>query len=300
MGNLLPLMKFPDSIVIHAYSPACVLRVGGPDAATFLQGQFTNDLGRIAPGHAVYGLWLDRKGHVIADSFVILDREGEGFWIVSVTSPAASVAGHLEAHIIADDVTVADETASWLGTALVGAGAGAWLAGEPRGGIVFAGRRHAGESWEWLRPSADAVPAEALAGARTADAAEMERMRIAASIPSIPADIGPADLPNEGGLDAVAISYSKGCYTGQEVMARLKSRGRVRRVLVRVRGSGAIPGLPAGLWQGENRQGELRTVVEQAGGYAGLALVPAAIVAAGEGLATSQGAGPTVEIERGA
>jgi len=292
-------MKFPDNIVVHAYSPACVLRVSGPDAATFLQGQFTNDLGRISPGQAVYGLWLDRKGHVIADSQVILDRAGEGFWIVSITSAAASVAGHLEAHIIADDVAVADETASWRGMALVGAGAGAWLAAEPRGGIVFAGRRHLGESWEWLRPSADPVPAE-VAGARMADAAEMERMRIDAALPSVPADIGPADLPNEGGLDAVAISYSKGCYTGQEVMARLKSRGRVRRLLVRVRGAGAPPGLPAGLWLGERREGELRTAVAQAGGYAGLALVPAAIAGAGGRLATSQGAEPTVEIERGA
>ena len=293
-------MKFPDSIVLHGYSPACVLRVSGPDAETFLQGQFTNDLSRIGPGQAVYGLWLDRKGHVIADSHVVLDRAGGGFWIVSVTSPAASVAGHLEAHIIADDVLVEDQTASWHGTALVGEGAGAWLAAEPRAGIVFAGRRHAGESWEWLRPSADAAPAAGMAGGRTADAAEMERLRIAAAIPSVPADIGPADLPNEGGLDAAAISYSKGCYTGQEVMARLKSRGRVRRVLARVRGPARPPGLPAALWQGERRQGELRSAVAQAGGYAGLALIPAALAAAGGPLATSQGAAPTVEIERGA
>jgi folate-binding protein YgfZ len=299
MGNLLPSMKFPDQIVIHGYSPACMLRVGGPDAATFLQGQFTNDLGNLAPGEAAYGLWLDRRGHVIADSHVILDPGGEGFWIVSVTSPAASVAGHLEAHIIADDVAVADETASWRGIALVGDGAGAWLAAGTRPGIVFAGRRHAGESWEWLLPSVDRVPAE-IAGARMADAAEMERMRIAAAIPSVPADIGPADLPNEGGLEAVAISYSKGCYTGQEVMARLKSRGRVRRQLVRVRGAGSPPGLPAALWQGERREGELRTAVAQAGGYAGLALVPAAVAGAGGRFATSQGAEPTVEIDRGA
>jgi hypothetical protein len=102
-------------------------------------------------------------------------------------------------------------------------------------------------------------------------------MRIAAGIPSIPDDIGPGDLPNEGGLEAVAVSYSKGCYLGQEVMARLRTRGRVRRRLARAAGRGPAPALPAALWRDGKRDGELRSVAPTAdgSGYVGLALVSA-------------------------
>ena len=102
-----------------------------------------------------------------------------------------------------------------------------------------------------------------------------------AGIPSVPGDIGPADLPNEGGLEADAISYSKGCYLGQEVMARIKSLGRVRRTLVRVTGTVAPPAVPAGLWQGERREGELRSAAPTPGGFDGLALVSVTSAAAG-------------------
>jgi folate-binding protein YgfZ len=273
--------------------------VSGPDAAAFLQGQFTNDLDGIEPGRAVYGLWLDRKGRVIADSHVVRSPDGEGFWIASISSSAPVVARRLGDFIVADDVAVEDVTAGWRGHALMGAGTGAWLAAGPRAGLSFPGRRGAGENWEWIYPAADAGSAQAaLSGARVAGPDEVERLRIAAGIPSVPADIGPADLPNEGGLDTQAISYSKGCYLGQEVMARLRSMGRVRRTLVRVRGSGAPPGVPAALWRGDRREGDLRSAVADAGGggYAGLALVSVAAGQGGGPLSLGAGVPPSVEI----
>lgn len=288
--------------MVFPYSPACVLRASGPDAAGFLQGQFSNDLAGIKPGQAVYGLWLDRKGHVMADSHVLPAADGAGFWIASVSSPSRDVAPRLESHIIADDVAIEDATGGWRGLALIGDGAGAWLSGEPRPGLIFPGRRVAGENWEWLFAAADADGvAAAAAGARAVDAAGVERMRIASGIPRVPADIGPADLPNEGGLDARAVSYSKGCYLGQEVMARLKSMGRVRRTLVRVRGSGEPPPVPAALWRGGRREGELRSVAPDAGGpgYSGLALVAAASAPAGGPLSLAADGPPSVEIVLG-
>jgi len=245
----------------------------------------------------MYGLWLDRKGHVVADSHVIRAQGPDGYWIASISSPAAVIARHLGDHIVADDVEILDETGGWTGISLIGAGAGSWLAGEPRPGLFFPGRRTTDENWEWLCREADsASAARALSGARLAGAGEVERMRIGSGMPSVPTDIGPADLPNEGGLDAQAISYSKGCYTGQEVMARIKSMGRVRRTLVRVRGDGAPPALPAGLWRGDRREGELRSAAADAGGYLGLALVSVGAASAGGRLALGRGAAPTVEI----
>lgn len=287
--------------MVFPHIPACVLRVSGSDAAIFLQGQFTNDLGRIAPGRAVYGLWLDRKGHVIADSHVVCDPGEAGFWVVSVSSPAAVVARRLGDFVIADDVVIEDATAAWRGLSLIGEGTGAWLGGEPRAGMFFQGRRDSGENWEWIYAAGDSQSVDAaVAGARAAGPADVERLRIASGIPSIPADIGPADLPNEGGLETQAISYSKGCYLGQEVMARLRSMGRVRRTLVRIRGSGTIPAVPAKLWQGDRRVGELRSAVSNAGGvgYAGLALVSAASGPAGDPFSLAAGEQPSVEVVR--
>jgi tRNA-modifying protein YgfZ len=270
------MTNFPDSAVIFPYSPACVLRASGPDAADFLQGQFTNDLRILLPLQSVYGLWLDRKGRVIADSHVLKAGDGTGFWIVSVSSPAPTVVRRLEDFIVADDVSIEDATASWLGVSLIGAGIGRWWAAEPRPGLLLPGRRGSLESWEWIFPDSDSgVVKAAVSGAREISKDEVERMRIASGVPLIPVDIGPADLPNEGGLESAAISYSKGCYLGQEVMARLQSRGRVRRALVRVTGSGSPPPVPAALWRADRREGELRSAVPDAGGrgFEGLALV---------------------------
>src|SRR5271163_4549650 len=109
------MMNFPKDSAIYHYRPACVLKVSGPDAANFLQGQFTNDLRNTVRRQAVYGLWLDRKGHVVADSHVILADSGAGYWIVSIASPGSTIARHLEDHIIADEVSVEDVTGSWIG-----------------------------------------------------------------------------------------------------------------------------------------------------------------------------------------
>lgn len=293
-------MKVPASTLVFPCRPACVLRVSGPDAPTFLQGQFTNDLSTITPGKSVYGLWLDRKGRVIGDSHVVQAEGAAEFWIISLSSPAAAIEPHLGGHIIADDVTIADETDAWGGLSLIGAGTGAWLSSGARAGLVFPGRRTSGENWEWMFPgAAREEAAAAVSGARILNASEIELMRIASAIPSVPGDIGPTDLPNEGGLDRDAISYSKGCYLGQEVMARIKSLGRVRRTLLRVRGSGPPPALPAGLWKGEKREGELRSAVADPGGFAGLALVSVTSAEAGCQFALAAGAAESIEIIRG-
>src|ERR1017187_4419327 len=128
------MTKFPESAAVFPYLPACLLRASGSDAATFLQGQFTNDLSRLEPGRSVYGLWLDRKGRVVADSHVVCAQDGAGFWIVSISSPAPVVARRLGDYIVADDVVIEDATAAWRGLSLIGEGTGSWLVGGTRGG----------------------------------------------------------------------------------------------------------------------------------------------------------------------
>ena len=220
---------------------------------------------------------------MLADSFVLRETS-ESAWVVSFSSKAEVIRERLESYIIADDVLIEDVTERWSGFAVGGPRGTEWLAESVGGtlptpgeflrttdGFVFRGRRGAEETWEWLRPLGATLPE----GLTPLSVVEMERMRMAAGIAEVPADIGAGELPNEGGLETDAISYTKGCYLGQEVMARLKAMGQLRRKLVRVSaGEGPVPAVPCALLQGETRVGELRSAVaDGAGGFIGLALV---------------------------
>ena len=282
-----------------AFPLSACFHVAGEDALAFLQGQFTQELRSSAKAPVAYGLWLNQKGKVLADSFVLRETP-ESVWVVSFTSGASVIRERLESYIIADDVVIEDLTEQWAGAVVCGSEASAWVSAQvgaplpPAGeflrtdqGFVFRGRRGLGESWEWLRPAGADWPD----GLEELSSEEMARRRIAAGIPAVPADIGPGELPNEGGLEGEAISYTKGCYLGQEVMARLKSMGQLRRRLVRVAaGEGPVPAVPCALLQGETRVGELRSVAaDGAGGFIGLALVTTLRLDAGAPLAPEPG-----------
>jgi len=288
------------------YSPGALFRVTGEDAFTFLQGQFTNEL-RQPPGSAIYGLWLNQKGKVLADSQVLRISENE-FLICSEFSPAAIIRQRLEDYIVADDVVLADETATAQALTLWGTGgreAITRLLGEaPAPGrfvrardlVAFGGRRLPVDSWEIFGPEKKIAEFHGqlrAGGAGETGRAEMEYARILAGIPSVPADIGPGDLPNEGGLDEQAISYTKGCYLGQEVMARLKNLGQVRRRLEAVRGRGVPPVPLSALYQGDKKVGEIRTVAAQAGEFVALAMVSLVNLAPAAGLSLEP-SGPVV------
>lgn len=268
------------------YQPAACLKVAGSDALGFMQGQFSNDLNR-PPGSATYGLWLDQKGKIVADSHV-LRVAGNEFLIASTHSTAASIHQRLEGYIVADDVVLTDETDQRHGLTLWGQGSGAainalWDEVPAPGGfiqrgrlMIHRGRRLPGEVFEIFGPKNDLVETDAkfLAhGAVAASMVELEFARISAGIPSVPADLGPGDLPNEGGLEDSALSYTKGCYLGQEVMARLKNLGQVRRRLQVVRGRGPSPAPGASLYQGEKKTGVIRSAAARGEEFVAFAML---------------------------
>lgn len=271
---------------IHVYRPTALIKVTGEDAAGFLQGQFTNDL-RQATGSVSYGLWLNQKGKIVADSQVLRRGDNE-FLVVSLTSPAATIQQRLEEYIVADDVVVEDQTPTAQGLAVGGAGGEVLikarfgpvpLPGQYGGnglGLVFPGRRERAGSYEIFGPQNELAEFRTrliAQGAVEQSADEMEGRRIEAGIPAVPPDLGSGDLPNEGGLDETAVSYTKGCYLGQEVMARLKNLGRVRRRLQVVQGTGAPPPFLAPLYQGEKKVGEIRSAAVRASGFVAWAML---------------------------
>lgn len=282
-NNGLMHINSSTSAAVFRWNPACWLHVTGEDAASFLQGQFTNDLRGLEPGAAAYGLWLTVKGKVLGDSFVVAEAAGGGaYWVGSYSTAATLLRERLEAYVIADDVAIEDQTAEWEGAGLVGVSAAdaRTLCDELRRAaphvVAFPGRRDADGGVECVYRRTEGPPSrwtELTASLPRIDAVELARRRIVAGVPAIPADIGGADLPNEGGLEQDAISFTKGCYLGQEVMARLKSMGQVRRRLVRVHGPGVPPPVPAPLYVGAKTAGELRSAAMDGTGWVGLALL---------------------------
>jgi folate-binding protein YgfZ len=230
---------------------------------------------------------LNQKGRVVADSVVLRLAENE-FLVFSTHSSAAVIAQRLQEYIVADDVVLVDETADAGGLIIGGTGSGEIVrrlseivpgrAQFVRKGpaVIFHGYRLPGENYELVGPHEilSGWRDQLVAGGFTDGGTEpMERARIAAGIPAVPADIGPADLPNEGGLEVSAISFTKGCFLGQEVMARLKNLGQVRRRLHVVRGLGPQPQPMTLLYQGPHKIGELRSVVQERDGYIALAML---------------------------
>ncbi len=266
-----------SELKMHVGKPAAWLEITGEDSFDFLQGQCANDLRSNSSHPATYTLWLDRKGKVIADSFV-LQQSTEKLYLLSYFSPAPILIERLESFIIADDVEVTDLTSQtkiaslWgvnLPEALEAAGLSLPEPGQfatRENWFLINGRRSStqnadlialGETAETLLASL-AAAVERLGGT-PATADELEHQRVAAAIPAVPADIGPGELPQEGHFQNIGLSYDKGCYLGQEVMARIRSMGQVRRSLVPVRLEADCQ-RGAALFHGEKEVGTLKSI----------------------------------------
>lgn len=264
--------------------PTAWVRVAGPDAAGFLQGQCTQDLRSLRLGETAFALWLTLKGKVMGETLV-LKAESDVWWLWSAHTPGAALGARLEEFVIADDVAIEAGGVGWAQLTLAGAVGEAWLrlAREGReppptglaeawgGGWLFAGRRGQMSVWDWVRPDRQDIPDKGDMPVLTEQGLRWDRL--AAGVPAIPGEFGSGDLPQEAGLEEVAISFTKGCYLGQEVMARLQAMGQVRRRLVRVAGAGAAPDAGAALVQAGRRVGELRAADSDGGAWIGLAML---------------------------
>ena len=233
--------------------------VSGEDAASYLQSQFSNDLRGSAERPCTYGLFLSLKGRVRADAF-ICQTGPERFEVVSYNCPSKELCSLLEENVIADEV---DFTVREIGTTFVVAAE--TLPVIPDASLIFPGRRMRESHFDVVFSS----------GSTTIPDKELEHIRVKDGIPSVPFDIGYGELPQEAGLESVAISFEKGCYLGQEVMARLKAMGRVQRHLYHVSGFSNTPTSLAGINCNGQPAGEIRSVIsdECAGKWYGLALI---------------------------
>jgi folate-binding protein YgfZ len=248
------------------------LIVSDEDAAEFLQSQFSANLRPLKPGQAVYGLWLDVKGKIVADSWVLCEGP-ERFRLFSEHCPASTIAEKLERHIIADDVVI-EVLPPAPSVALIGEGAGAAREGASALACL-PGRRAVMPSVECVFESAPARAGfvQSLKGESISEA-RLHALRIEAGVPLVPQEAGPGELPGEVGLDRDAVDFTKGCFLGQEVVARMHNVGKPTRSLYLVRGSGGLPKCPAEITNTESKVvGELRSAYKDNDGWRGVALL---------------------------
>lgn len=303
-----------NPLKIHTGQLGAVIRITGEDAFNYLQSQFSNDLRNSIAQPVTYGLLLDRKGRIQADAFV-LQVDPETFLAVSYRCPGDEVLAKLEENIIADDVELEDVTHQFDGFVLIGDSLNGVIeqainAAIPSGSyaqcessFLWYGRHSSQPNTDWLVPKTCAKLQDPVMWLQDKgficeriDTAALERERIASLLPAIPIDLGVKDLPQEGGLESSAVSFNKGCYLGQEVMARLHSMGNVQRRLVRIKSNIQLKDPPLAVYLGDREVGEIRSVASCGAAWIGLALVKNRYVKAGTLLALEPNGNATLTV----
>jgi tRNA-modifying protein YgfZ len=215
-----------------------VLRVRGADVVPFLQGQLSNDVTLLGAERSLLAGYHNPQGRVIALLRLVQLAPGDVIAVLP-RELIATVAQRLAKFILRAKVKLADESGEWLITGVINgpAVADVWPAspdGAARIGDSIA-VRVAQQPARWLLVSPTAHR-PALAGCTPATADDWLRLAIAAGEPEVRAATSEEFVAQMLNLDAVgAIAFDKGCYTGQEVIARAHYRGRVKRRLQRFR-----------------------------------------------------------------
>ncbi|MGE5278907.1 MAG: YgfZ/GcvT domain-containing protein [Acidobacteriota bacterium] len=226
--DLSPAYRAAREGLAHRRRDSAVLDIEGPEREAFLQGQLTQDVRDLAPGETRPTAALTPKGKLLFIARLV-EMPGRIRLLLPSASRQAALE-HLRKFAAFQKVTVRDRSEELVEIALYGPGAA--RAGAPAEGLALAG---SGEfSAQWLLPRSRLAEAEAhlrAAGSLELDPGSAEALRIEAGRPRFGSDIDATNLPDEAGLDA-AVSATKGCYVGQEVVARRRVYGRANRRLV--------------------------------------------------------------------
>jgi folate-binding protein YgfZ len=242
----------------------------GADRVKFLNNFCTNDVKRLAPGDGCEAFVTNAKGKTIG--FGYIDCRGDELIYITVPNQAATLMAHFERYIIREDVQLRDTTgdrAYFFGPILPPSSARRvrWkLLSRDSGSLLEFGVKEAPNAMQMFREGQCV----------RCDNAAFESMRIEASMPLFGVDFNEQNFPQEVNRDRDAISFTKGCYLGQETVARIDALGHVNQKLVGVRFAGAA--LPAGgaeLTQNGHRVGQVTSAAysPQLGAPLALAMV---------------------------
>ncbi|HMJ61023.1 MAG TPA: glycine cleavage T C-terminal barrel domain-containing protein [Bryobacteraceae bacterium] len=233
------------------------IRVTGEDRARLLHAMSTNHVQELATGEGLYTFFLNDKGRVLADAYVY--NLGESLLLDTEPETAASLAAHLDKYIIADDAVIEDETGRWMAVGLEGPASAEAAA---KLGISSPARACALVEWNGgfvVQVAETGMPGVRIfvpmderhtlaarltaAGIPNATAQEARVVRIENGKPRYSEDISDRYLAQET-QQLHAIHFNKGCYLGQEIVERVRSRGQVHRHLTAVEMESAAPPAP--------------------------------------------------------
>jgi tRNA-modifying protein YgfZ len=276
------------------------LALTGADRRTFLHGQITNDIEGLEPGHGCYAALLTHKGKMLTD-LRVLDL-GDELLLSCERAGLQELFNMIRRYKLGSDVEVHKRTVEMGELSLIGpearrvAGAAGLgpeehdsMRAEIGGRPVVLVATDLGVDVFCAAEDTDGVRGALLAaGATEAPEAAAEVVRVESGRPRYGADLDDSVIPQEAGLNDRAVSFTKGCYVGQETVARLFYRGKPNRHLRGLRLSAAVePGTPLRL--GEKEVGRVTSVAASpVHGPIGLAIVrrqaePGSTLAAGDG-----------------
>ena len=212
------------------------LRLSGGEAADYLQGQVTNDVAGLAPGSGCYAALLNHKGKMLTDMRVL---RGEDFiWIDTEPEGLPALARNASMFSIGRDVRHEDVSGAYAILSLVGPDARAHLGDDapPAAEHAFTQGEHGlyvstDLGVDVICPVADAVAVREALGVEEVSEEAAECLRIESGRPRFSIDVGTETIPQEAGLNERAVSFTKGCYVGQETVARLHYKGKPNRHL---------------------------------------------------------------------
>jgi folate-binding protein YgfZ len=236
--------------------------INGPDRASWLQGMVSNDVARLKPGEGCYAAHLNPRGKVLSLMVVLADPEH--LWLQLDQDVGQSVA-ELDKLLIMEDAEVSDRSAEFAVLSVVGAGARgaveAWAGMdlELRGtyshsmsGPIRVVRAELG--YDLIVPRADVeavLRALVQCGIPEANGQMWDLLTLEAGIPRYGIDVDETTTLPE--LGEKGIDYQKGCYIGQEVVAKIKYIGHVNRNLVGLKLTGSDVPVPRSLVEGNNK-----------------------------------------------
>lgn len=291
----------------------------GADRADYLQGLLTNDVLGLEAGTGCYATYLTPQGRILADAEVF--NVGERLLLDVHLDVGAMLVKRFRELVFTEDVEIEDWTESWAGFGVAGPlaercvkiavdGLGADGSMPPTltdhecrvesisGGSLVLGRTdpfggRGLDLWVELAAAADLREALLNAGCVEVDRASVEVVRIESGRPAFPNDMGAETIPLEAGIQDRAISSTKGCYVGQEVIVRVlhRGQGRVARRLTGLAMPELVSPSPcpdpgAVLWHGDDRAGRLTSIAfsSRVGGIIALGYVPRDLLEPGTAL----------------
>jgi folate-binding protein YgfZ len=253
------------------------IRVTGSDRVRWLNGMATNSVQQLTPGQANYNFFLNSQGRIQGDACIFATPDA----LLMETAQAATLIPYLDHYIIMDDVELTEITASRHGLTLAGPNAAPLLEsfGIATGNLaelsldetswnghgVTVVHSHSPliprfELWcDTADQASTLLDALQNAGAASIDPAALEVLRIIEGTPLFGTDIRERDLPQETNQTR-ALHFSKGCYLGQEIVERIRSRGSIHRTFTAFRLEGTMPATAVVLESGGKPVGELTSL----------------------------------------